>query len=137
MLSLFHRSKNAGENLAEVLKVLRSPGLPPFKCAMPSHGTCRSSSRRWWLTAHGRRNFVKVTASFPGQCRFVLETFREIYGYDAVAREPLSFHQEHSQPVMDKLQAWLMAQFEEKLVEPNSGLQAERLSRAGRKPALL
>ena len=79
--------------------------------------------------AHGRRNFVKVTASFPEPCRFVLESFREIYRYDAEARaqgmsaeQRLTFHQDHSKPVMDKLHAWLGAQFDERLAEPNSGL---------------
>jgi transposase len=79
--------------------------------------------------AHGRRNFVKVTANFPEPCRFVLETFREIYGYDAVARKQgmpaeqrLVFHQEHSKPVMEKLHTWLKTQFQERIVEPNSGL---------------
>ena len=38
------------------------------------------------------------------------------------AEERLAFHQEHSKPVMDKLHAWLEAQFDERLVEPNSGL---------------
>ena len=59
----------------------------------------------------------------------MLETLREVYGYDAVAQERgmspeerLHFHQEHSQPVMDKLHVWLKAQFEERRVEPNSGL---------------
>jgi hypothetical protein len=79
--------------------------------------------------AHGRRNFVKVTANFPEPCRYVLEAFGEIYGYDAVtqqegmsAEERLAFHQEHSKPVMEKLHAWLEAQFQERTVEPNSGL---------------
>ena len=79
--------------------------------------------------AHGRRNFVKVIANFPEPCRYVLETFREIYGYEAAARERgmsaeerLAFHQEHSKPVMEKLHVWLDAQFGERLVEPNSGL---------------
>ncbi len=79
--------------------------------------------------AHGRRNFVKVNANFPDQCRFVLETLGEVYGYDAVTRERglspeerLSFHQQHSGPVMDKLRAWLQAQFDNRRVEPNSGL---------------
>jgi hypothetical protein len=51
------------------------------------------------------------------------------YKYDEQARvqrlsaeERLRFHQEHSKPVMDKLQAWLEAQFAERKVEPNSGL---------------
>ena len=72
---------------------------------------------------------MKVTVNFPEPCRLVLETFREIYRYDAVtwkqgmsAEQRLTFHQEHSQPVMDKLHAWLESQFDEKLVEPNSGL---------------
>src|SRR6516165_4695124 len=34
-----------------------------------------------------RRNFVKVTPNFPDECRLVLETIREVYHYDAVARE--------------------------------------------------
>ena len=38
------------------------------------------------------------------------------------AEERLAFHQEHSQPLMEKLHAWLEAQFAEKKVEPNSGL---------------
>jgi hypothetical protein len=73
---------------------------------------------------------VKVTANFPEPCRFVLETFREIYGYDAVARKQsmsaeqrLAFHQEHSKPVMEKLHVWLNTQLDERLVEPNSGLR--------------
>src|SRR5712691_6834304 len=79
--------------------------------------------------AHGRRNFVEVTANFPEECRFVLETLGEVYGYDDRARaqglseeERLHFHQEHSRPVVEKLHTWLGAQFEERKVEPNSGL---------------
>ena len=70
-----------------------------------------------------------MTPNFPEPCRFVLETFREVYRYDAVTRkqgmsaeERLAFHREHSKPVMEKLHAWLDAQFDERLVEPNSGL---------------
>jgi hypothetical protein len=62
-------------------------------------------------------------------CRYVLENFAEVYGYDTQAEElglspeeRLRFHQEHSQPVMDKLHAWFQAQLGEKRVEPNSGL---------------
>jgi hypothetical protein len=72
---------------------------------------------------------VQVTPNFPQECRFVLETLREVYRYDAEAEERgLSpearrrFHQEHSEPVMKQLHAWFLAQFEAKRVEPNSGL---------------
>jgi len=67
--------------------------------------------------------------NFPEPCRYVLESLGKVYGYDAQAAEQglspeerLRFHQEHSGPIMDELHAWLRAQFEEKKVEPNSGL---------------
>src|SRR5262249_26084396 len=79
--------------------------------------------------SRSRRNFVKVTASFPAECRFVLETLGEVLGYDEQAREQglsadkrLHFHQEHSGPVMAKLHSWSNAQFQERKIEPNSGL---------------
>ncbi len=52
-----------------------------------------------------------------------------MYKNDAVAREQnlspearLRFHQAESGPIMDELHAWLTRQFEDRLVEPNSGL---------------
>jgi len=127
----FTGCKHAGENLAEVLK-LRSPDLPPIiqMCDALSRNVPKLVETLVAnCNAHGRRNFVKVTVNFPEPCRFVLETLREVYGYDAVTREQgmsaeerLVFHQEHSKPVMEKLHTWLQAQFDETLVEPNSGL---------------
>jgi hypothetical protein len=130
----FTGAKHAGENLADVLRQRRLE-LPP-----PIH-MCDALSRNLPklppplrtvvanCLAHGRRAFVKVIASFPEQCRFVLETLGEVYKCDEQARalrltpeERLHFHQQHSKPVMDKLETWLRAQFPERLVEPNSGL---------------
>ena len=72
---------------------------------------------------------MDVVSNFPEECRYVLESFAEVYGYDAQAEEHglsaekrLRFHQEHSGPVMEKLHAWLRAQLAEKKVEPNSSL---------------
>jgi transposase len=130
----FTGARHAGENLASVLGQRSGELPPPIQMCdalsrnvpkvpeplQPVLGNCN---------AHGRRHFVKVTPSFPDQCRFVLETLRQVYGYEAVARERglppeerLRFHQEHSQPVMEKLHAWLEAQFAERKAEPNSGL---------------
>jgi len=127
----FTGCKHAGENLAEVLKQ-RSAELPPIiqMCDALSRNVPKLVETLVAnCNAHGRRNFVKVTANFPEPCRFVLETLREVYGYDAVTREQgmsaeqrLVFHQEHSKPVMETLHTWLQAQFDEMLVEPNSGL---------------
>lgn len=127
----FTGCKHAGENLAEVLKQ-RSPELPPAiqVCDALSRNVPKQAETVVAnCNAHGRRNFVKVTPNFPEPCRYVLETFREVYGHDAVARQEglsaeqrLVFHQEHSKPVMEKLHTWLQAQFDERVVEPNSGL---------------
>ena len=38
--------------------------------------------------------------------------------------ERLAFHQAESGPVMDQLRTWLSRQFDERRVEPNSGLGA-------------
>jgi transposase len=127
----FTGRKHAGENLADVLK-RRPAGLsPPIQM-------CDALSRNLPKSlkvivanclAHGRRTFVEVIENFPAECRFVLETLGEVYGHDDQARElglspeeRLHFHQTHSAPVMEKLHAWLNAQFAERNVEPNSGL---------------
>jgi hypothetical protein len=79
--------------------------------------------------AHGRRQFVEIAASFPEECRYVLESFRSVYYNDALAEERklspgdrLQFHQEHSGPVMKDLHEWMEAQFADHKTEPNSGL---------------
>ena len=127
----FTGRRHAGENLAAVLARRAAELGPPIQM-------CDALSRNLPKTlevilghclAHGRRRFVKVIQNFPEECRYVLESLAEIYHNDELARkqnlsakERLSFHQAHSGPVMDKLHAWLRAQFEEKKVEPNSGL---------------
>ncbi len=134
----FTGARHAGENLAEVLQQRPRELPPPIQMCdalsrnvpkLPEPGPGGAPTVLANCNAHGRRNFVKVIANFPAECRFVLETLGEVYGYDAQARDRgltaeqrLGFHQQHSGPVMEKLRAWLQAQFEERRVEPNSGL---------------
>ena len=123
--------RHAGENLAHVLAARAAELGPPIQMCdaltrnLPHPlavilGNC---------LAHARRRFVEVTPSFPAECGHVLETLREVYRHDADARaqglspnERLAFHQAHSGPRMEDLQAWLTAQIDERRVEPNSGL---------------
>ena len=79
--------------------------------------------------AHGRRQFTEVAESFPGECRYVLESLGAVYRFDAEAKdlgltpeERLTFHQTRSAPVMEDLRQWMEAQFAEHKTEPNSGL---------------
>jgi transposase len=127
----FTGRKHAGENLADVLKQ-RAAGLnaPIQMCdALSRNLPKKLEVIVGHCMAHARRHFVEVTPNFPQECRFVLESLGEVYGYDEAARTQgmspelrLRFHQEHSLPVMEKLRIWLDAQFDERRVEPNSGL---------------
>jgi transposase len=130
----FTGAKHAGENLADVLRQRQLELPPPIQmCDALSRNMPKLPPPLQTVVAnclaHGRRAFVKVIASFPEQCRFVLETLGEVYKHDEQARaarlspeERLRFHRQNSKPVMDKLDAWLKAQFAERRVELNSGL---------------
>ena len=55
-----------------------------------------------------------MAGDFPEECRYVLESLREVYRYDAeakekglTAQESLHLHQTKSQPVMAELKTWL------------------------------
>jgi transposase len=125
--------KHAGENLAEVLKQ-RAGDLPaPIQM---SDALSRNSPKvdgveplQANCLAHGRRQVVEVADNFPEECRYVLETLRDVYHHDKLAREQamsseqrLRFHQDHSEPLMKGLHDWMEAQLREHKTEPNSGL---------------
>jgi transposase len=123
--------KHAGENLANVL-LRREASLPPpiQMCdALSRNFSPEFDSILALCLGHGRREFVSVAEDFPAECRYVLESLGEIYRVDAEAKEQamtpeqrLAHHQTHSQPVMERLQAWMRQQIDGKLIEPNSGL---------------
>lgn len=129
----FTGRRHAGENLNEVLRQ-RQAHLPlPIQMC---DGLAQNEPKEFATIlgnclTHARRGFVKVNTSFPAECRFVLESLRDVYRWDAqiqelklASQERLEFHRVHSQPVMETLHAWLKSQINEKKVESNSGLGA-------------
>jgi transposase len=123
--------QHAGENLADVLaRRAADLSLPIQMCdALSRNMPADLKTILGNCLAHGRRQFVDVVEQFPEECRHVLEAFSVPYRNDAVARERhlsaeerLLFHQAQSGPTMEKLHAWLLRQFDERRVEPNSGL---------------
>jgi hypothetical protein len=130
----FTGRQHAGENLRDVLRHrVQDLATPLQMCDALSRNTPKLADGAQILLAnclaHGRRQFVEVAANFPEACRYVLETLRSVYKYDAGARERrlssaerLQFHQQHSEPLMKTLREWMEAQFAQHLVEPNSGL---------------
>ncbi len=123
--------KHAGENLAAVLAHRAADRSPPIQmCDALSRNTAGEfEAILASCIAHARRRYVDVATSFPDECRYVLETLREVYRTDARARaeglsheERLRLHEEESGPRMAKLETWLREQIDQHLAEPNSGL---------------
>jgi len=127
----FTGPRHAGENLESVLKRRAADLPPPIQMSdLLAHNTAGDfETIAAGCIAHSRRRYVEVADNFPAECRYVLETLREVYKHDALAREQqldaqqrLRLHQERSGPLMAELEQWLQAQFDQKKVEPNSGL---------------
>jgi len=127
----FTGEKHAGENLHEVL-VKRSCELPaPIQMcdALLRNLPKKLRTIVAHCLAHGRRRFVELYDRFPDQCLHVIETLREVYRNDEVARargmsstERLTWHQAESASLMKDLKEWLEAELADKKVEPNSAL---------------
>jgi len=127
----FTGRQHAGENMADMLTQRAAELDKPMQmCDGLSHNLPKDFETVVAnCLAHARRKFVEVVNSFPDECRHVLETLREVYVHDATAREQglsdeerLSYHQDHSGPLMNELETWMREQIDQKLVEPNSSL---------------
>ena len=127
----FSGRRHAGENLKDVLAERAAELAPPIQMcdALSRNLPAELETIVAHCLAHGRRQFVEVAEHFPQKCRHVLEALAVIYRNDAIARKRnlspqsrLEFHQAESGPTMEALRAWLARQFDQRLVEPNSGL---------------
>lgn len=127
----FTGPKHAGENLAKLLEQRASGLSPPIQmCDALSRNVSKEfETLLSHCLAHARRNFVDLVSSFPEQCRYVIEALAEVYHHDKMAKEQtfsadqrLSFHQDHSGPIMERLNEWLQKQLHEPRVEPNSSM---------------
>lgn len=131
-VALFMTSRqHAGENLAELL-AHRAPGLEPpilMSDALASNTPEGCAVVEAHCIPHARRYWVDQLESHPQECTYFLTRLGQVFKVDAQSRadrlspeERLRRHQEQSQPVMDELKAWMERLFQQRLVEPNSGL---------------
>ena len=127
----FSGRQHAGENLQKVLDERPGNLAPPIQMCdgLSRNEPASAQTLKANCNAHGRRGFVDVAGSFPDECRYVLETFEQVYKHDAHARtyemdaeERLQYHQQESAPLMQTLKKWMEEKIDNKLVEPNSGL---------------
>ncbi len=127
----FTGRQHAGENLADVLAHREAQLEPPI---LMCDGLARNIPAELAAIlancmSHARRHFVDVADNFPREVRYVLDTLAKIFRNDAHCRKErmsdeqrLAFHKSNSASIMAKLKLWLETQFEERKVEPNSGL---------------
>lgn len=127
----FTGQKHAGENLTDLLAERHPDRGPPIQM---SDALSRNISREFATLlancmSHARRNFVDVAQSFPDECRHVIELLAKVYEHDARTKEEkmspeerLEYHKAQSGPLMEDLREWMTMEFDEKYVEPNSGL---------------
>ncbi|MEJ2222956.1 MAG: IS66 family transposase [Desulfobacterales bacterium] len=122
---------HAGENLADILQKRRAALPPPVQMCDALSRNLPENFKTILANclAHARRRFVDVEPNFPQECTYVLETLEQVYINDALTKQNnmtpdqrLQYHQQKSASLMDDLKDWLQQQFDDKKVEPNSGL---------------
>lgn len=122
---------HAGKNMERVLAHRARELAPPMQMcdALASNIAGEFDSVLANCLTHARRQVADVAEQFPEDARHVIEVLAKVYKHDATSRDEalspeqrLAFHQEHSQPLMQALHDWMTRQFEQRLVEPNSGL---------------
>ena len=123
---------HAGEWLDEILRT-RPPTAPPPIVMSDALSSNRPSGlieyHQALCNAHARREFVDVAAHFPDPVQWVLERYGLIWEHQRHCQDQqltpaqrLTYHREHSLPVMEQIRAWGQDQFQSEAVEPNSGL---------------
>ena len=122
---------HAGTNLTQVLVKRAKDLAPPLQMcdALAANVPREFATILCNCLSHGRRQFAALIEHFPLACQFVIQMLAKVYGFDAHCRDKemsgaqrLVFHQTHSAPLMGELHLWMNAQFEQRLVEPNSAL---------------
>ena len=127
----FTGRQHAGENLTDLLNHRAQELEPPVLMCdalarnLPKgHQVVESN-----CASHGRRHFVDEAENFPSECRYLLEMLGRVFKVDELCRtyrlsdeQRLRLHQRESGPVMEELKLWMEAEFEEKRIEPNSGM---------------
>ena len=123
---------HAGEFIDELLRRRDSRYPPPILMsdALPSnrpslgydveHSLCNS---------HGRRQFAEVLHQFPEEVEQVLTWYGAIWQHDEEAskrnldaKRRLTWHKQHSLPIMEKIRSWGEGELALGKVEENSGL---------------
>jgi len=122
---------HAGEWLDDILSA-RQEGLPRpivMSDALSSNIPHATDCDITFCNAHSRRKFTDILSHFPDEVSQVIERYASIWQHNSQAEDKkmtssarLSWHAEHSLPVMLNLKAWCEDQLADPQTEENSGL---------------
>jgi hypothetical protein len=131
-VTLFLMGENQAGQKMSVLLEARPPGLPPpMQMSDALAGNQQDSILVLVLLCwvHARRNFFEIKDFYPEVCEPVLEAIRLVYKHERTTKElqldaaaRLAYHQQQSQPLLERMKAWLLSQMDQQLIEPNSPL---------------
>lgn len=122
-------TQHAGENLEDILKNRRPEKPLIIQMCDASNNNIPKSIKTILCNclSHGFRKFDELIDYFPEECLIIMKALGQVYKYDADTKEMdkharLSYHKEHSAPVMEALLSYMSKLLDEHLVEPNSEL---------------
>ncbi len=130
--TIYRTGPGAAGIKAAVLLESRPPGLPPplqMSDALAGNQQDIIQVTVLLCLVHCRRYFFEIKEFYPEVCDPVMEAIRQVYKHekeiknlnlDAAGR--LAYHQEHSQPLLERMKTWLLNQMDQHLIEPNSPL---------------
>lgn len=121
---------HAGEFIDSLLKK-RDSTLPIPKVmsdALSSNTPSVMAVQQAYCNSHCRREFFEIRHLKPDEVDGLLELYGKIWENEAFIKEQaldekarLSYHQQHSKPVMEQIKAWALSQQEAKTFEEHSG----------------
>lgn len=130
----FSGRAHAGENF-DTLFSQRDPSKGPVKRmadALSMNSKHEAEAIELKCASHAFRRFKSLLSTYPEAALFVLGIYGRVYDNDRVCKkakmsdqERLEYHQEHSKPLMDELEAWFTSVLSDNNVEPNSVLADE------------
>lgn len=121
--------QHAGENLGALLEH-RQPDKPPIIQMADALNNNIAQGLETILCnclSHGFRKFADLVEYFDDECIHIMTLLGKVFDHEAKTKEMsdtkrLSYHQQHSTPVMTELKQYIDKLIDEHLVEPNSEL---------------
>lgn len=130
----FSGRAHAGENFDELIAHRKPDKGPVIRMAdaLAANSKHEADAIETKCAAHAFRRFRSLLGTYPEQARVVMTTYGHVYDHDDHCKQHdytdeqrLTYHRQHSQPLMDRLKAWAEQELKQRRAEPNGVLATE------------